>query len=94
MKCINETTTRIELSTGLVDSVLLRKILLFPFLDISEKYLQYFLNDVYLYYMHINLKGLGKILLVSVLTNFPICKFLNFTAVFTNKKNLKLSSLI
>ena len=48
MKCINETTTPIEMSTALVDSVLRPKILLFPFLDISEKYLQYFSNYMYL----------------------------------------------
>ena len=34
MKCINETTTPMEMSTGFVYSVLRPKILLFPFLDI------------------------------------------------------------
>ena len=42
MKCINETP--IEMSTGLVDSVLRPKILLFRFLDILEKYLHCFSN--------------------------------------------------
>ena len=45
----------------------------------------YFSNYVYLKNIHINLKKFGNILFVPVLTNLPIYKFLNFTAVFTNK---------
>ena len=35
--------------------------------------------------MLITLKRIGKILFVSVLRTFQICKFLNFTTVFTKK---------
>ena len=45
-----------------------------------------FSNYVYLKDMHITLKGIGKILFVSVLRTLLICKFLNFTAAFTKKK--------
>ena len=38
--------------------------------------------------MYITLKGTEKILLVSVLKMLLICKFLNFTAVFTKKNEL------
>ena len=123
LKCINETTTPIEMCAGLVESVPRPKMLeqtryfnvnfdsngflflfFLIFFDISEKYLQfrkktfveegffspcksnwiyvprnYFSNYVYLKDKHINLKGIGKILFVSVLTNLLICKFLNFT---------------
>ena len=34
--------------------------------------------------MYLTLKGIGKILFVSVVRILLICKFLNFTAVFTN----------
>ena len=44
----------------------------------------YFSNYVYLKDIHINLKGIGKILFITVLTNLLICKFLNFASVFTN----------
>ena len=37
---------------------------------------------IYLKNMYITLKGIGKILFVSVLKIFLICKFLNFTAHF------------
>ena len=75
--------------------------LLFLFLYISEKYLQFnkkqgktlgsthtaelFFKLYNLKEMCITLKGIGKILLVSVLRILLICKFLNFTAVFTKK---------
>ena len=36
--------------------------------------------------MCITLKGIGKILFVSVFRILPICKFLNFTVVFFRKK--------
>ena len=39
--------------------------------------------------MYVTLRGIGKILFVSVLRILLICKFLNFTAVFTKKKNPK-----
>ena len=42
--------------------------------------------------MVITLKGTGKILFVSVLRILQICKFLNFTTVFT-KKNKNFQSL-
>ena len=38
--------------------------------------------------MYITLKGIGKILFVSALRNLLICKFLNFTVVFTKKIKL------
>ena len=38
--------------------------------------------------MPITLKGIGKILFVSVLRIFLICKFLNFMAAFTKKNKL------
>ena len=41
--------------------------------------------DLYLRDMYITLKGIGKILFVSVLRILLICKFLNFTAAFTKK---------
>ena len=44
-----------------------------------------FSNYVYLKDMYITLKGIGKILFVSVLRILLICKFLNFTAAFTKK---------
>ena len=44
-----------------------------------------FSNYVYLKDMYITLKGIGKILFVSVLRILLICKTLNFTATFTNK---------
>ena len=44
-----------------------------------------FSNYVYLNDMCMNLKGIGKILFVSVLRILIICKTLNFTAVFTKK---------
>ena len=44
-----------------------------------------FSNYVYLKDMCMNLKGIGKILFVSVLRILIICKTLNFTAVFTKK---------
>ena len=43
-------------------------------------------NYVHLKLLYIILKGIGKILFVSVLRIFLICKFLNFRAVFTKKK--------
>ena len=36
--------------------------------------------------MYITLKGIGKILFVSLLRILLICKFLNFTAVFIKTK--------
>ena len=36
--------------------------------------------------MYNTLKGIGKILFVSVLTILLICKFRDFTAVFTKKE--------
>ena len=53
MKWINETTTPTEMCTGFVESVIRFKILgnrmnVYFFVDISEKYLQYFSNHVYL----------------------------------------------
>ena len=47
-----------------------------------------FSNYVYLKDMPITLKGIGKILFVSVLRIFLICKFLNFMAAFTKKNKL------
>ena len=47
-----------------------------------------FSNYVYLKDMYITLKGIGKILFVSVLRILLICKFLNFTAAFTKKDKL------
>ena len=44
-----------------------------------------FSNYVYLKDMYMSLKGIGKILFVSVLRILLICKTLNFTATFTNK---------
>ena len=44
-----------------------------------------FSNYVYLKDMYLSLKGIGKILFVSVLRILLICKTLNFTATFTNK---------
>ena len=51
-----------------------------------------FSNYVYIKDMYITLKGIGKILFVSVLRILLICKFLNFTAIFT-KKNQTFQSL-
>ena len=50
-----------------------------------------FSNYVYLKDMYITLKGIGKILFVSVLRILLICEFLNFTAAFTKK--IKLSKV-
>ena len=50
-----------------------------------------FSNYVYLKDMYITLKGIGKILFVSVLRILLICKFRNFTAAFTKK--IKLSKV-
>ena len=50
-----------------------------------------FSNYLYLKYMHITLKEIGKILFVSVLRILLICKFLNFTAVFIRKKRSNFS---
>ena len=50
-----------------------------------------FSNYVYLNNMYITLKGIGKIVLVSVLKTLLICKFLNFMAAFTKK--IKLSKV-
>ena len=47
-----------------------------------------FSNYVYLKDMCVSLKGIGKILFVSLLRILLICKTLNFTAAFI-KKNLK-----
>ena len=44
-----------------------------------------FSNYVYLKDMYLSLKGIGKILFVSVLRILLICKTLNFTAAFTKK---------
>ena len=44
-----------------------------------------FSNYLYLNGMSITLKGIGKIMFVSVLQILLICKFLNFTAAFTEK---------
>ena len=44
-----------------------------------------FSNYLYLNGMNITLKGIGKIMFVSVLQILLICKFLNFTAAFTEK---------
>ena len=44
-----------------------------------------FSKYVYLKDMYLSLKGIGKILFVSVLRILLICKFLNFTAAFTKK---------
>ena len=52
----------------------------------------FFWNYVYLKDMYITLKGIEKILFVSVLRILLICKFLNFTAVFTKNKT-KLSRI-
>ena len=45
-----------------------------------------FSNYIYLKNMYITLKGIGKILFVSLLRILLICKFLNFTAVFIKTK--------
>ena len=45
-----------------------------------------FSNYVYPKEMYITLEGIGKILSVSVLRIFLICKSLDFIAVFTKKK--------
>ena len=37
--------------------------------------------------MYITMKGIGKILVALALKILLICKFLNFTAVFTKKLN-------
>ena len=37
--------------------------------------------------MYINLKGIGKVIFVSVLRILLICKFLNFTVVLTKNYN-------
>ena len=42
-----------------------------------------FSNYVYLKDMYIKLKGVGKLLSVSLLTILLICKFINITAIFT-----------
>ena len=47
-----------------------------------------FSNYVYLKDMYLSLKGIGKILFVSVLRILLICKFLNFTAASTKKNKL------
>ena len=66
---------------------LLRKIFGSPHTSNRIYLLQnYFSNYVYLKDMYITLKGIGKSLLVSVLGILLICKFLNFTVVFTKKK--------
>ena len=44
-----------------------------------------FSNYVYLKDTYITLKGIGKVLFVSVLRILLICKFLKFTTVFTKK---------
>ena len=44
-----------------------------------------FSNYVYLKDMYLSLKGIGKILFVSVLRILLICKTLNFTTAFTKK---------
>ena len=44
-----------------------------------------FLNYVYLKDIYITLKGIGKILFVSVFTILLICKNSNFTAAITEK---------
>ena len=44
-----------------------------------------FSNYVYLKDMYLSLKGIGKILFVSVLRILLICNFLNFKAAFTKK---------
>ena len=46
-----------------------------------------FSNYVYLKDMHITLKEIVKIMFVWVLRVLLICKFLNFTAAFTKKKD-------
>ena len=46
----------------------------------------FFPKCVYLRDMYITLKDSGKVLFVSVFRILLICKFLNFTVVFTNKK--------
>ena len=46
-----------------------------------------FSNYVYLKDVYITLKGIGKILFVSMLRILIICKFLNFTATFPKKLN-------
>ena len=51
-----------------------------------------FSNYVYLKDICITLKGIKKILFVSVLRTLLIFKFLNFTAVFT-KKRIRLSKI-
>ena len=51
-----------------------------------------FSNYVYLKDIYITLKGIKKILFVSVLRTLLIFKFLNFTAVFT-KKRIRLSKI-
>ena len=47
----------------------------------------FFSNYVYLKNMYITLKGIGKILFVSVLRMLLICKFLKCTTTFTKKLN-------
>ena len=44
-----------------------------------------FSNYVYVKDMHITLKGIEKMLFVSVLRILLICKYLNFTTTFTKK---------
>ena len=44
-----------------------------------------FSNYLHLKDMYTTLKGIGKIIFVSVIRIFLICKFLNFTAAFTKK---------
>ena len=45
----------------------------------------WFSNYVYLKAMHITLNGIGKNLFIPVLRIWLICKFLNFTVIFTKK---------
>ena len=52
-----------------------------------------FSNYVYLNDMYMSLKGIGKILFVSVLRILLICKTLNFTAFFTKKSFQSLHSI-
>ena len=54
----------------------------------------YISNYVYLKDMYIALKGIRKILFASGLRILLVCKFVNFTTVFTKKlKNIKLSKV-
>ena len=48
-----------------------------------------FSNYVHLKDLYITLKGIGKVLLVSVSRILLICNFLNFTAAVTKKINIK-----